>query len=183
MKPNQRRHARVKPKAMSSRVRVGGVLHLGLAVENLSLGGAFVRCAQSPPLHTHAMLELAVPGVNQALALPGRVAFVVSASEAMSRKVAAGFSIEFVQPLSPHVQKGLERLLRGIDPRALIPMEAEEPEEERTQSVPVYVPRTEQLSTEGAELTALRKRVATQEREIKRLEAENEHLRRQVPRR
>ena len=58
MKKNQRRHARVKPRAMSSRVRVGGALHLGLAVENLSLGGAFVRCAQVPPLRSHATLEV-----------------------------------------------------------------------------------------------------------------------------
>jgi hypothetical protein len=175
MTPNKRRYVRVKPKAMSSRVRVGGALHLGLAMENLSLGGAFIRCGQTPPLHTHATLELTVPGVTQPLLLPGKVAFTVSAAEAVARKTAAGFAIEWVQPLPPHLRKGLERLLRDIDPRALVPLETEDPDSERTQTAPVHVPAGE-LGDSG-ELAALRKLVTAHERELKRLQAENEQLR------
>ncbi len=177
MKRNQRRHARVKPKAMSSRVRVGGALHLGLAIENLSLGGAFVRCAQVPPLHSYASIELAVPGVNQPLVLAGKVAFAVSTTDAAARKVAPGFAIEFVQPLPPHVQRGLERLLRELDEKSLIPLaqqEEEEEEDERTLSVPAHDP--------GGEVAALRKLVSAHEREIERLEKENTLLRAQLTR-
>ena len=171
MKKNQRRHARVKPKAMSSRVRVGGALHLGLAVENLSLGGAFVRCAQVPPLRSHATLEVMVPGVNQPLVLPGQVAFVSSAADAAARKGSPGFAIEFVKPLPPHVQRGLEKLLRGLDEKALIPL-VEPPSEEKTQSVAAFEP--------PGEVAALKKLVAAHEREIERLETENVRLRVQV---
>lgn len=171
MKRNQRRHARVKTKAMSSRVRVGGALHLGLAVENLSLGGAFVRCAQVPPLHSYASIELAVPGVNQPRVLAGKVAFAVSTTDAAARKVSPGFAIEFVQPLPRHVQAGLERLLRELDEKALIPL-GQEVEEERTQSVPAF--------DAGGEVAALRKLVSAHEREIERLEKENAMLRAQL---
>ncbi len=164
---NQRKHARVHPKAMSSRVRVGGALHIGLGVENLSLGGAFVRCVQMPPLKSHTMLELNVPGVTQPLALPGKVAFVVTPADAATRKVPAGFAIEFVQPLPPHVEKGLERLLRGIDASALVPMAAPATELE----VPVVTP-----PGDAEELAALRVRYASQEREVVRLKRENEEL-------
>jgi len=172
VKRNQRRHARVKTKAMSSRVRVGAALHLGLPVENLSLGGAFVRCAQVPPLHSYASIELAVPGVNQPLVLAGKVAFAVSPTDAAARKVSPGFAIEFVQPLPRHVQAGLERLLREIDEKALLPLEEEEEEDERTQSVPAFDP--------GGEVAALRKLVSAHEREIERLEKENAMLRAQL---
>lgn len=172
MKKNQRRHTRVKPKAMSSRVRVGGALHLGLAVENLSLGGAFVRCAQVPPLRSHATLEVLVPGVNQPLVLPGQVAFALSAGDAISRKMPPGFAIEFVKPLPPHLQRGLERLLLELDENALIPLRPSEEQAEpaeRTQSVPAFDP--------SGEVAALRKLVAAHEREIERLEKENVRLR------
>ncbi len=171
MKKNQRRHARVKPKAMSSRVRVGGALHLGLAVENLSLGGAFVRCAQVPPLRSHATLEVLVPGVNQPLVLPGQVAFVLSAAEAAARKASPGFAIEFVKPLPPHLQRGLEKLLGELDEKALIPLQ-EAPSDEKTQSVAAFDP--------SGEVAALKKLVAAHEREIERLESENVRLRVQV---
>lgn len=179
MKKNQRRHARVKTKAMSSRVRVGGALHLGLSVENLSLGGAYVRCAQVPPLHSYASIELAVPGVNQPLVLAGKVAFALSATDAAARKMPPGFAIEFVKPLPPHVQRGLERLLRELDEKALIPLVAgrqedddQLPSSDRTQSIPAFEP--------PGEVEALRKLVAAHEREIERLEKENAMLRAQL---
>jgi PilZ domain len=162
---NQRRHARIQPRAMSSRVRVGGALHIGLGVENISMGGAFVRCGQAPPLKSHATLELMVPGVNQPLMLPGKVAFVVTAADASTRKVAAGFAIEFIQPLPPQLQRGLERLLGSIDPSALVPMVREPARVEE----PVPTEQEEELG-------ALRLRFASMERENVRLKRENEEL-------
>jgi PilZ domain len=164
-KKNQRRHARIQPRAMASRVRVGGALHIGLGVENISMGGAFVRCGQSPPLKSHATLELMVPGVNNALALPGKVAFVVTAADAATRKVPAGFAIEFIQPLAPMLQRGLERLLGSFDPSALIPM-ATAPAA-RDAEVP---------TDDQEELAALRLRFNSIERENVRLKRENDDL-------
>ena len=172
MKKNERRHTRIKLRAKSSRVRVGGALHLGLAVENLSLGGAFVRCPQAPPLRSHATLELTVPGVNQPLVLPGQVAFVVPVAEAARRKVPAGFAIEFDKPLPAHVLRGLEHLLRELDPNALIALNTDESASARTQSLEAFQPPDE--------LAALRKLVTAHEREIARLEKENLKLRSQV---
>ena len=42
--PNRRRYPRVKPKHLATRVRSGEELHIGLGIENISLGGTFVRC-------------------------------------------------------------------------------------------------------------------------------------------
>lgn len=173
---NQRRHHRVKPKAMSTRVRVAGALHIGLPIENLSLGGAFVRCAHNPPLKSHASLELTVPGLTHPLLLTGNVTFVVSPADAAARRVAPGFAIEFQQPLPGHVQKGLEHVLRSIDPRALNPApppQDDEPQTEVTVAVPAFQP---EVRTDS-ELVALRKLVAAHEREIERLRKENAQLR------
>jgi hypothetical protein len=161
-KRNQRRHARIQPRAMSSRVRVGGALHIGLGVENISMGGAFVRCGQAPPLKSHASLELTVPGVNQPLMLPGKVAFVVTAADASTRKVAAGFAIEFVHPLPPQLQRGLERLLGSIDPSTLVPMDS--------------APARDEPTEQEEELGTLRLRFASMERENVRLKRENDDL-------
>lgn len=172
-KRNQRKHARVQPKAMSSRVRIGGALHIGLGVDNLSLGGAFIRCAQTPPLKSQVVLELAVPGVEQALVLPGRVAFTVNVADAATRKVSPGFAIEFTQPLAPHLEKGLERLVRAVDPRAVAPLP-------RMSAAPAVV---EAPPTEDQEaLAALRLRFASQERELMRLRRENEELKARLER-
>lgn len=183
---NQRKYPRVKPKAMSSRVRVAGALHLGLPIENLSLGGAFIRCAHNPPLRSHASLELGVPGLQHPLLLTGQVTFVVTPADAQAKKVAPGFAIQFQQPLPAHVQKGLELLLRSVDARALQTEreEADEPQTELTQAVPAFAPPP--LPRAGAprepnhELLALRKLVALHEQELERLKKENAQLRAMV---
>ncbi|MFZ5439509.1 MAG: PilZ domain-containing protein [Myxococcota bacterium] len=166
-KRNQRRHARVQPKAMSSRVRIGAALHIGLGVENLSMGGAFVRCAHNPPARSAVTLELAVPGFDQLLVLPGRVAFTVTVADAATRKVSPGIAIEFQQPLPPHLEKGLTRLIGNIDPRAVAPLPRAP-----VAAAPVEKPPSE----EQEELAALRIRFASQEREVVRLRRENEEL-------
>lgn len=177
MKKNQRRHPRVKPKAMSTRVRVAGALHIGLPIENLSLGGAFVKCAHNPPLKSHASLELGVPGLNHPLLLTGNVTFVVSPAEATMKRTAPGFAIQFQQPLPGHVQKGLEQVLRSIDPTSLgRDEEDDEPRTDVTQAVAAFQPEP----TESNELSLLRKLVAAHEREIDRLKRENLQLKKQL---
>ena len=157
---------------LSSRVRVGGALHLGLAVENLSLGGAFVRCPSSPPLRTHTTVELLVPGLAQPLVMAGHVVFVVTPAQASAGGRAAGFAVQFVDPLPPRTQQGLERLLRDLDPRARIPIDSGE-------SPTASMPRPAAAEA-PSELAALRERLGQQERELERLKEENERLRAQL---
>lgn len=184
-KKNQRKYPRVKPKALSSRVRVAGALHLGLPIENLSLGGAFIRCAHSPPLRSHASLELSVPGLQRPLLLTGQVTFAVTPADAAAKKVAPGFALQFQQPLPPHVQQGLELLLRSVDARALQAERADEPQTEITQAVPAFIPgapsspapRVAAPREPNHELLALRKLVTLHEQELERLKQENAQLR------
>lgn len=188
MSKNQRRYRRVKPKAMSTRVRAAGTLHIGLPVENLSLGGAFIRCSLNPPMRSHTSIELAVPGLNRPLLLSGKVAYLVSSVEAMQRRVPPGFGIEFQKPLPPHVQKGLEHLLKSLDARALEREGAEEeddaPQAQSDRTVTMPVPTAPEPEDDGAqrELVALRKLVTAHEREIERLRKENASLRSMVKR-
>lgn len=161
---------------MSSRVRVAGALHIGLAVENLSLGGAFVRCAQTPPLKTHASLELTVPGVIQPLILHGKVAFTVSLADAQKKSVSPGFAIEFTQPVPHAARLGLERLLSTIDPNAVILVEPTEDTRTQTVSLPEFELPPAAKKANNGEVETLRKLVAAQEREIARLRAENAQL-------
>jgi len=157
---------------LASRVRVGGALHLGVAVENLSLGGAFVRCASSPPLRTHATVELLVPGLPQHLVMAGTVVFVVTPAQAATGTRTAGFAVQFVDPLPLRTQQGLERLLRELEPTARIPIDTGE---RPTASMPR--PGAAPAPAEPpAELAVLRERLAQQERELQRLRAENERL-------
>jgi hypothetical protein len=161
---------------MSSRVRVAGALHIGLAVENLSLGGAFVRCAQTPALKTHASLEVTVPGALQPLVLHGKVAYAVSPAEAQKKKVSPGFAIEFTQPL-PHATKlGLERLLSAVDPEAVLLVQPLDDAHGQSVTLPEFEVPTVATPPASSELDALRTRVAAQEREIARLRDENVKL-------
>ena len=116
--PNRRKHLRVKPKQLVTRVRAGEALHIGLGVENISMGGVFVR--SSTPLKTGTVitLELMRPGATALLALPGKVTSSVSPAAAAQAQRSAGMGIAF-DPLPPHLEKRLEGLIESIDPTAL----------------------------------------------------------------
>ena len=66
--PNRRKHARVKPKQLATRVRAGEELHIGLGIENISMGGVFVRCNTPLKVGRVVTLELLRPENRKVLA-------------------------------------------------------------------------------------------------------------------
>jgi hypothetical protein len=110
---HNRRHGRVRAKGVASHVREGSQLITGLAVENLSRGGAFVRCATPMAIGTVVMLDLVRPGLKRALQLTGRVVSVISAEEAPNRGGMPGMGIQF-DPYSSGVGERLTEILLSL---------------------------------------------------------------------
>lgn len=118
MASNRRRHQRVKPKQLISRVQGGDALHIGLVVENISVGGAFVRCASPMRVGTRVKLELQRPGASTPITVSGVVASAVNPAQAAERKVSAGMGIAF-DAMPPHVEARIESIIGASNPEAL----------------------------------------------------------------
>ncbi|MFT3839431.1 MAG: PilZ domain-containing protein [Myxococcaceae bacterium] len=118
MASNRRRHQRVKPKQLISRVQGGDALHIGLVVENLSVGGAFVRCASPMRVGTRVKLELQRPGAPTPITVAGVVASALNPAQAAERKVSAGMGIAF-DAMPPHVEARIEGIIGASNPEAL----------------------------------------------------------------
>ena len=103
-----------------TRVRAGEDLHIGLGIENISLGGLFVRCNIPLKVGRQVTLELLRPGASQPLAIEGRITSAVTLAQAAEQNRSAGMGIAFA-PLPPHLQQRLEGLIGAIDPAAMKP--------------------------------------------------------------
>ena len=114
---NRRRHTRVKPRQLASRLASGSALHIGLPVENISMGGLYVRCLQPLPSGTKVTLELMRPGSNRPIPVMGRVVSQVLPAQAAQRGVAAGMGIAFDE-LPPHIEVRIEGVVAVVDPDA-----------------------------------------------------------------
>lgn len=111
---NRRRHRRVPLKQVSTRVTSAGALHIGLAVENMSLGGCFVRCPTPLKVGTEVKLEIHRPGASQTINLFGRVV-----SNAVARPhQPPGMGIAFA-PMPRDVSQRIEGLVGSVDPQAV----------------------------------------------------------------
>lgn len=110
---HNRRHGRVRARGVASHLREGAHQITGLAVENLSRGGAFVRCAVPMPPGTPVMLDLVKPGLKRAVQLTGRVVSSVSADEASERRTQAGMGIQF-DPYPAAVGERLTEILLSL---------------------------------------------------------------------
>ena len=113
---NRRRHFRVKPKQLSTRVRSGEDLHIGLGIENISMGGIFVRCNNPMKPGRLVKLEVTRPAASQTLLIDGKVTSSVSMAAAAEGHRAPGMGISFDYPLPPHVEHRLQALIVSIDP-------------------------------------------------------------------
>ena len=114
---NRRRHTRVKPRQLASRLAAGSALHLGLPVDNISMGGLYVRCLQPLPAGTKVTLELTRPGSTRPIPVVGRVVSAVLPAQAAQRGVAAGMGIAFDE-LPPHIEVRIEGVVAIVDPGA-----------------------------------------------------------------
>lgn len=95
---NRRRYVRVEGCGLASHLQTRDSSTPGLAVENLSMGGLFVRSNAPLPLGTVVMMQLVRPGLRRALTLTGRVVSVVTVREATMRGAVAGMGISLTRP-------------------------------------------------------------------------------------
>ena len=91
-------------------MRAGEKFTPGLAVENLSRGGAFVRSPDPLQSGTAVIIDLVRPGLKKAIHLSGRVVSVVSPEEAKERRIVPGMGVQF-DPCSSEVEARLNELL------------------------------------------------------------------------
>jgi Tfp pilus assembly protein PilZ len=172
--PNRRKHARVKPKQLATRVRAGQELHIGLGIEDISMGGVFVRCNTPLKVGRVVTLELLRPGASQPIAIAGKVTTAVSPSQGQQLGRSAGMGIQF-DALPPHLHQRLEGLIGAIDPTAVrIPTPA---------NAAVRKPASPSYSFKSADPAALQKEIDTlkteltaRNRKIEELLAENKTL-------
>jgi Tfp pilus assembly protein PilZ len=172
---NRRRHRRVPLKQVSTRVTSAGALHIGLAVENISLGGCFVRCPTPLKVGTEVKLEIHRPGASQTINLFGRVV-----SNAVARPhQPPGMGIAFA-PMPRDVSQRIEGLVGSVDPMAV--RANVHPSDTRTdREIPVLTPATappsnvavEELRTQlellEAQLKKKDHRIADLEGQVERL--------------
>ncbi len=200
---NRRRHTRVRPRQLATRVRSGDDLHIGLGIENISMGGVFVRCNTPMKVGRNVVLEIMRAGAAQKLELEGKITASVSMAAAAASHRTAGMGISF-DPLPPHVESRLEGLIVSIDPSALKLPAAKRsarapPLGESTELTPAFVPKSKVLDTTlppathrtlivkkpaivpvDEEYETLRRELQEKEDEITRLTAENKKLRQRL---
>lgn len=111
---NRRRHRRVKLNRVSTRLSAGSALHIGLSVENVSLGGCFVKSATPLKVGTEVHLEIHRPGASSTINVLGRVVSVASGGPGRT----PGMGIAFF-PMPRDVSQRIEGLIGSVDPSAV----------------------------------------------------------------
>lgn len=173
---DRRRHVRVAAPGVASHFQTRDISLAGLAVENLSSGGMFVRCPSTLAVGTRGMVQIVRQGLRTIFAL-GCVTFVISPDEARRRGAAAGMGVR-LDPVDLDAARRLDELvddLAAAADRAAIPLQADtEVEGPRTRpSAPTPEPSVD-TSTEDHE---------ARNRLIQQLEEEIVVLRRELVRR
>jgi Tfp pilus assembly protein PilZ len=170
---NRRRHARVDARGVASHLHARDASAPGLVVENVSMGGIFVRSATALEVGTPVMLQLVRPGLKRAIDLTGHVASVVSPAEAGVRNLCAGMGIR-LDAGDPETQRRLRAL---IDDLGAVAGAAEPP------AAPAVDDAAPLPDPTRAELAQARAMNAAQARRIAHLEAELGALRKEMLRR
>jgi hypothetical protein len=86
-----------------------------VSVENLSLGGAFLRTPTPMPVGAALEIELALPGLLKRLRLTGKVVSAVSAEDAKARTAVPGMGVCFDPPTGEDLAR-LRALLLAVAP-------------------------------------------------------------------
>ncbi len=181
----------MKPQRVTARIRAPGGLHIGLGIENLSVGGAFVRCNTVIPAGSRVSLEISRVGAAQPMVIVAKVTACVSPADAERLGRAAGVGLEFLS-VAPHVELWLTGIVAALLPKPVTVPPVLEPvrrtlppnrpgpspfsEPERTQpAIPVLAGQ----EPDGAlqqELAALRTKLLKHEALIAELTVENQKL-------
>jgi Tfp pilus assembly protein PilZ len=172
---NRRRHRRVQLKHVSTRLTAAGALHIGLRVENLSLGGCFVRCPTLLNLGTEVKLEIHRPGASQPIPVPGRVV-------SHRGRPTPGMGIAFA-PMPREVRQRIEGLVGAVDPLA-IRVQMHPSETKTDPAIPVLQPAQTVPSVEVNELceqlSSLEALLKKKDQRIAELEAQVERLKQRL---
>ncbi len=112
----RRRNPRVRPKGVVAHVRTPAGT-FACQVENLSVGGVFVRTDRLLPAGTTLEMNLVKPGARKALHLAGTVVRALNAEDASREGATPGMGIEFAVPSPDQVQR-LQALLASFGGRS-----------------------------------------------------------------
>jgi Tfp pilus assembly protein PilZ len=107
---HKRRHGRVRSQGIATHLHGGDKLAGAISVENLSLGGAFLRTPAPMREGTPVVMDLVRPGLKKAIRVTGRVVNTVRAQNAVP-----GMGVAF-DPLSDEAELRLRELLAEIAP-------------------------------------------------------------------
>ena len=108
-----RRHRRVEAKGVAA--HIDAEADDNFQIENISVGGLFMRTTTTLPMGMPVRVDLRKPGAKMGgvLSLTGRVVSVVSEREAERQDIAPGVGIEF-DVMSIETEKRLHALLRDL---------------------------------------------------------------------
>lgn len=117
---HKRKHGRVRAKGVAGHLRDGAQLITGLSIENLSMGGAFIRTATPMTKGAGVVVDLVKPGMKKSIRLTGRVASVVTAGHTVDAHHVPGMGVQF-DALPDDVTARLRELLLALasEPAAL----------------------------------------------------------------
>jgi hypothetical protein len=124
---NKRKYPRVEGKGVAAYLRLNGH-NAGCTVQNISVGGIFVRTDRFLPVGTKLAFDLIKPGMKKALTVSGWVVGVITAELAARTKLPQGLRIQFAK-LTPSASEALQELVGslrrtpGAEPPVLYPLE------------------------------------------------------------
>jgi Tfp pilus assembly protein PilZ len=167
---SRRRHARIHARGVASHLQTRDASIPGLPVENISMGGLFVRTSAALAEGTPVMLQVVRPGLKRAIHVTGRVVSTVSPEEARARGLVAGMGIGF-DPVEGDAAERLHALLDDLGLRA------------PAAPAPPTLTITPVVDETFLELAEARGRLEEQEARIAQLEDDLGALRRELLRR
>src|SRR5438128_5230067 len=115
---NRRKNPRVRARGMAVHVSVGGKRH-PCVVDNISIGGLFVRTDSLLEVGTEVRIDLVRPGWKKALQLDARIVTRTDATAANAAKKAPGMGVQFTGVRGEQRER-LQKLLveLGLSPEA-----------------------------------------------------------------
>jgi hypothetical protein len=109
----------VKPHEVTARIRAPGGLHIGLGIDNISIGGAFVRCNTVIPVGSSVSLEITRASARP-MVVPAKVTTCVSPADAARTGRPAGVGLVFLS-VTPHIASWLTTIVAEVLPKPVAP--------------------------------------------------------------
>src|SRR5437868_11307980 len=109
---NRRKNPRVRARGMAVHVNAAGKRH-ACHVENISMGGLFVRTDDLLDVGTIVRIDMVRPGWKKLLQLGGRIVTRNDAASAAANKALPGMGVEFTG-LTAEQRERLQKLLADL---------------------------------------------------------------------